>query len=337
EGLHKGYDRFQSLLSQLEIHGACVSTENANQKFIRSLPSSWSHVSLVIRTKPGVDSLSLDDLYNNLRVFKSDVKGSTGSSSSAQNVAFVSSESTSSTNDVSTAYGISTSSGYNSQRENSLVTLDGEGVDWAGHVEDEKENFALMAYSNSGSDTKNFQSSSKGLSKLLNTQMSTRDKSGLGSSDVEDSPVYDRFAKVEGMHVVPPPMTRNYMPPKSDLGIDELNFTYGPILYKTSESDATTSDFDSCETNSSVETLKSVIEPVVVEPKVVSQPKVWSDALIIEEYESDSDDEYVIKPSKEQEKPSFAFVNTVKHVKTPRETVKEQNTCSPSPKVNKRD
>ncbi|GKE93157.1 ribonuclease H-like domain-containing protein, partial [Tanacetum coccineum] len=34
-----------------------------------------------------------------------------------------------------------------------LVTLDGEGVDWTSHVEDEQENFALMAYSNSGSDT----------------------------------------------------------------------------------------------------------------------------------------------------------------------------------------
>ncbi|GKE92570.1 ribonuclease H-like domain-containing protein, partial [Tanacetum coccineum] len=88
---------------------------------------------------------------------------------------------------------------------------------------------------------------------------------------------------------------------------------------------------------SSVETLESVPEPIVVEPKVVSQPKVWSDALIIEEYESDNDDEYVIQPSKEQEKPSFAFVNTVKHVKTPRETVKEQNTYSPSPKADKRD
>ncbi|GKB94404.1 reverse transcriptase domain-containing protein [Tanacetum coccineum] len=67
EGLHKGYDTFQSLLSQLEIHG--------------------------------VDSLSFDDLYNNLRVFKSDVKGSTASSFSTQNVAFVS-ENTSSTNDT---------------------------------------------------------------------------------------------------------------------------------------------------------------------------------------------------------------------------------------------
>ncbi|GKA55056.1 ribonuclease H-like domain-containing protein [Tanacetum coccineum] len=271
-----------------------------------------------------------------------------------------------------------------------LVTLDGEGVDWTGHVEDEQENFALMAYSNSGSDTKveaqlvahqknqlryeekirfmkinlddktdvltyhkkllaeavkekeelktkleNFQSSSKGLSKLLNSQMSTRDKYGLGygnqihegvlsyekevlesvfdnrSSDVEDSPANDRFAKVKGMHAVPPPMTGNYMPSKSDVGIDESNFTYGPKQSKTSESNAKTSDFDSCETNSSVETLES--------------------------YESDSDDEYVIEPSKEQEKPSFDFVNTVKHVKTHRETIKEQNTCSPSPKVNKRD
>ncbi|GJR32002.1 hypothetical protein Tco_1108234 [Tanacetum coccineum] len=93
----------------------------------------------------------------------------------------------------------------------------------------------------------------------------------------------------------------------------------------------------SCESNSSTETLESVPGPVVVEPNVVSQPKVWPDAPIIEEYKSDSDDEYVIQPSKEQEKPSFAFVNTVKHVKTPRETVKEQNTYSPSPKANKRD
>ncbi|GJT13392.1 hypothetical protein Tco_0860434 [Tanacetum coccineum] len=43
-------------------------------------------------------------------------------------------------------------------------------------------------------------------------------------------------------------------------------------------------------------------EPVVNEPKVVSQPKVWSDAPIIEEYESDSDDEHVSLPTKENRK-----------------------------------
>ncbi|GKE82629.1 hypothetical protein Tco_1552629, partial [Tanacetum coccineum] len=111
------------------------------------------------------------------------------------------------------------------------------------------------------------------------------------SSDVKDSPVYDRLVKVEGMHASPPPMTRNYMPPKFDFGIDESQFTYGPKQSKTSESDAKTSNF--CESNSSVETLESMPEPVVVEPKVVSQPKVWSDAPIIEEHESDYDGEYV--------------------------------------------
>ncbi|GJX66961.1 ribonuclease H-like domain-containing protein [Tanacetum coccineum] len=125
EGLHKGYDRFQSLLSQLEIHGAGVSTEDANQKFLRSLPSSWSQVSLVMRTKTGVDNLSIDDLYNNLRVFESDIKGSNGSYSSAQNVAFVSSKSTNSTNDISTAYEVSTSFGYNSQRRDGLEMASG--------------------------------------------------------------------------------------------------------------------------------------------------------------------------------------------------------------------
>nr|GEZ72785.1 ribonuclease H-like domain-containing protein [Tanacetum cinerariifolium] len=48
EGLHKGYDRFQTLLSQLEIHGAGVSHEYANQKFLRSLPSLWSQVALIM-------------------------------------------------------------------------------------------------------------------------------------------------------------------------------------------------------------------------------------------------------------------------------------------------
>ncbi|GKC00948.1 hypothetical protein Tco_0987084 [Tanacetum coccineum] len=77
-------------------------------------------------------------------------------------------------------------------------------------------------------------------------------------------------------------------------------------------------------------------KPIVNKPKVVSEPKVWSDAPIIEEYESDSEDEHVSLPTKEHETPSFAFINTVKHVKTPRQTVKEQNTCSQSPKPDKK-
>ncbi|GJW08386.1 ribonuclease H-like domain-containing protein [Tanacetum coccineum] len=565
EGLHKGYDRFQSLLSQLEIHGAGVSTEDANQKFLRSLPSAWSQVSLIMRTKPGVDSLSFDDLYNNLRVFENDVKGSTASSSSTQNVAFVS-ENTSSTNDVSTAYSVSNPSGQNSQCEQTssysllanqsscpqldhedleqldeydleemdlkwqvamismrmkkfykktgrklqfdakepvgfdktkvecynchktghfarecrtkgnqdsrrrdawnsgnkdgrrsgkqedskaLVTIDGEGVDWTSHSE-EDEDYALMACNSSESDTEvtscsneckesyaklkklydaqreqlsdasieikaytqglkkveaqlvahqqgqlwyeqkikfmkidlddktdvltyhkkllaeamkekedlkakveKWHNSSKNLGKLLNTQMSANDKFGLGygdhrydgilsyenevlqsvfmnkESELEKQPLYDRFVTAGGMHVVPPPMTGNYMPSGPDIEVDYSQFTYGPKQTQPSESETQTSEFDTCESNISTEPSELVSEPVVNESNVECQPKVWSDAPIIEEYESDSEDEYVSIPTKEQETPSFAN----QQVKTPRETVKNRYTHSKNPKV----
>nr|GEY58814.1 ribonuclease H-like domain-containing protein [Tanacetum cinerariifolium] len=131
KGLHKGYDRFQTLLSQLEIYGAGVSHEDANQKFLRSLPSSWSQVALIMRTKPGLDTLSFNDLYNNLRVFKRDVKGTTASSSSnSQNVAFVSADNTSSTNDVCTAYSVSSPFVSKSQKERSASYTDKGGYDF---------------------------------------------------------------------------------------------------------------------------------------------------------------------------------------------------------------
>nr|GEW27005.1 hypothetical protein [Tanacetum cinerariifolium] len=77
-----------------------VSHEDEIQKFLKSLPFSWSQVALIMRTKLGFDTLSFDDLYNNLRVFECDIKGTTASLSNTQNVAFVSTNNTSSTNDI---------------------------------------------------------------------------------------------------------------------------------------------------------------------------------------------------------------------------------------------
>ncbi|GJT68004.1 ribonuclease H-like domain-containing protein [Tanacetum coccineum] len=169
--------------------------------------------------------------------------------------------------------------------------------------------------------------SSKNLGKLLNSQMSAYDKFGLGygdhryngilsyenevlqsvfkgkESDFENQPINDRFA--ERMHAVPPPMIGNYMPSRPDVEVDDSN----------------------------TEPSELVSEPVVNESNVESQPKVWSDAPIIEEYESDSEDECVSIPTKQQETPSFAN----KQVKTPRENVKNQSTHSQKPKVNKND
>ncbi|GJS60982.1 hypothetical protein Tco_0655766 [Tanacetum coccineum] len=35
----------------IEVHGAAVSNEDANQKFLRALPSSWNNVALIMRNK----------------------------------------------------------------------------------------------------------------------------------------------------------------------------------------------------------------------------------------------------------------------------------------------
>ncbi|GKA34775.1 putative ribonuclease H-like domain-containing protein [Tanacetum coccineum] len=140
------------------------------------------------------------------------------------------------------------------QKEDSkaLVTIDGEGVDWTNHSED--EDYALMALQNSSdSDNRgNFLHRNKAYSqglkkveayKLLNTQMSANDKFGLGygdhrydgilsyenevlqsvfmnkDSELEKQPLYDRFVTADGMHVVPSPMTGNYMPSGPDIEI----------------------------------------------------------------------------------------------------------------------
>ncbi|GJZ73605.1 hypothetical protein Tco_0637751 [Tanacetum coccineum] len=109
EGLDKTYDRFQKLISQLEIHGEVISREDGNLKLLRSLPLAWNNISLIMRNKSDLDTMSMDDLYNNLKVYEAKIKSQSSSNSNSHNVAFVSSENTSSTNEaVNTAHEVST-------------------------------------------------------------------------------------------------------------------------------------------------------------------------------------------------------------------------------------
>ncbi|GKC78362.1 hypothetical protein Tco_1129136, partial [Tanacetum coccineum] len=52
-----------------------------------------------------IDQTDINDLYNNLRVYENEMKRSSSSTSNSQNLAFLSSENTSSTNKVSTTSG----------------------------------------------------------------------------------------------------------------------------------------------------------------------------------------------------------------------------------------
>nr|GEY11312.1 ribonuclease H-like domain-containing protein [Tanacetum cinerariifolium] len=343
-------EMFQTLLSQLEIHGAGVSHEDANQEFLRSLPSSWSQVTLIMKTKPGLNTLSFDDLYNNLRVFDHDIKDTTASSSNTQNVAFVSAENTSSTNDVRRKLHFDTKDlvgfdktkvecfnchkmryfardcrakgnqdnrrrdvGYNGNktRDNgrrpvyqddskALVTIDGEDINWSGHVEEDAQNYAMMAYSFSNSGSNNevkscFKACEESYARLKKLFDDQRDKLGDASveitaytlalkkaSDLEDTPINDRFT--DGIHAVLPPMTGNYMPSGPDVEINYSKFTYGPKQTLADESNSKPSEYASCESDSSVETSTSMHEPAENASKVICEPKVWTNAPIIEKH-----------------------------------------------------
>ncbi|GKA26849.1 hypothetical protein Tco_0712958 [Tanacetum coccineum] len=124
EGLDKGFDRFQRLLTLLSIHGAELSTKDINSKFLRSLPSTWTNVSLIMRNKEGIDDMDIDDLYNTLKAHEGDVKGTTVSSSSSLNMAFVSKEITSSADELNTAYHVNSATGQSNKAHGSSSYVD---------------------------------------------------------------------------------------------------------------------------------------------------------------------------------------------------------------------
>nr|GFA71302.1 hypothetical protein [Tanacetum cinerariifolium] len=95
----KIHDRLQKLVSQLGIHGVSLSQEDVNLKFLRSLPSEWKTYTLIWRNKTELEDKSLDDLFNNLKIYESKVKHSSSLGTESPNLAFVSSTPTDSTND----------------------------------------------------------------------------------------------------------------------------------------------------------------------------------------------------------------------------------------------
>ncbi|GJS45613.1 hypothetical protein Tco_0595734 [Tanacetum coccineum] len=147
-----------------------------------------SEVAIIMRNKSDLDTMSMDDLYNNLKVYEAEIKGQSGSSSNSQNVAFVSSENTSSTNEaVNTAHEVSTvamltmrvkrflkKTGrnlnfngketvgfdktkvecYNYHKRGHFAREYGiGGYDWSFQAEEGPTNFALMAHLSSGSSS----------------------------------------------------------------------------------------------------------------------------------------------------------------------------------------
>ncbi|GJW27953.1 hypothetical protein Tco_0044828 [Tanacetum coccineum] len=102
ESLDSIFNRLQKIISQLAIFGENISQKDLNLKFLRILPSEWNTHVVVWRNKLDLDSMSFDDLYNNFKIVKQEVKRTVtlSSNSGSQNMAFVATPS--STNEVNT-------------------------------------------------------------------------------------------------------------------------------------------------------------------------------------------------------------------------------------------
>ncbi|GJT27365.1 hypothetical protein Tco_0907640 [Tanacetum coccineum] len=76
----------------LEILDEKLSQEDVNQKLLRSLSPEWNTHALVWRNKADLDIMSMDDLYNNLKVYEPEVKGMSSLINTAQEVSTTSTQ-----------------------------------------------------------------------------------------------------------------------------------------------------------------------------------------------------------------------------------------------------
>nr|GEW48370.1 retrovirus-related Pol polyprotein from transposon TNT 1-94 [Tanacetum cinerariifolium] len=203
--------------------------EDINLKFLRSLPNEWRTHTLIGRNKIDLEEQSLDDLFNSLKIYEAEVKSSSSASTSTQNIAFVSSSNTDSTNElVSVAASVSAVSAkipvsalpnidaddleeMDLKWQMAMLTVELQlpqertlykGVyDWSFQTEEEPTNYALMAFTSSSSSSDN------------------EDDYCTFESDesLPSSLIYDRYHSGDGYHLVPPLYTGTFMPPKPDL------------------------------------------------------------------------------------------------------------------------
>ncbi|GKB10620.1 hypothetical protein Tco_0844543 [Tanacetum coccineum] len=335
EGLDKTYDRFQKLISQLEIHGEVISQEDANLKLLRSLPSAWNNIALIMRNKFNLDTLSMDDLYNNLKVYKSKIKGKSSSIINSQNVAFVSLDNSSSTNEtVNNAHSVSAASSKDQASTASYVDdvmfsffsnqsnapqLDFEDLEQVDADDlkkmDLKWQVAMLTMrvkrfikktrrkiDLNDKETVGFNRTKvkcyncyrRGLESLEArivvhekneavyeediAFLNAKDKAGLGydsqinksevvnsvfnskESDVDDSPVNDRFKTGEGFHAVPPTYTGNYMPSRPDLSFAGLDDSVYKAKVSETITTASKTSKDSVEKSKTIRPSAPIIE-----------------------------------------------------------------------------
>nr|GEU97381.1 hypothetical protein [Tanacetum cinerariifolium] len=238
------------------------------------------------RKKPEIETLSLDDLFNNLKAYESEFKGTSNSTTNSHSVAFLSSSSTNNTTRaVNTAYGINTSSTQGAANSSTTV----ENLKCVKDPKEQNEQLVKDLRTTRVNDV----SYKTGLEsvearmllfkknesmyvediKLFKCDIYLRDlditelKRKLELATKEKDKILDKCKTRLGYNAIPPPYTGNFMPPKPDLVYPSLDdFVDESVVEK--------STFDSNEPKTiRKENGATIIEDWVFESNEEDEPK----------------------------------------------------------------
>nr|GEW36873.1 hypothetical protein [Tanacetum cinerariifolium] len=193
------------IVSHLEFMDIEIEHDDLNQKFLTSLPPEWLIHMIVWRNRSDLDTMSLDDLYNHLKVYESEVHKK--SESNSYNMAFISLAKHNNENEeVNTASVFTASTNVSTASANikaASISQDTACAYIASQSSETPTEFTLMAKTSTESEVFDnslcSKASSKDLDSLLKSQRLNKNKEGLRYSDV------------------PPPPAQVYSPPKKDL------------------------------------------------------------------------------------------------------------------------
>ena len=91
ESLDRIFTKLQKIVTQLTVFGIEVDLEDLNLKFLRSLPSKYHTNVTVWENKPEIESMKLNDLYNNFKLIEQRLKKARKLGTSSRSLALLSS------------------------------------------------------------------------------------------------------------------------------------------------------------------------------------------------------------------------------------------------------
>nr|GEU41354.1 hypothetical protein [Tanacetum cinerariifolium] len=282
ETLEQTFNRLQVIVGQLQFMDIKIEQDDLNQKFLTSLAPEWLMHTIIWRNRSDLDTMSLDDLYNHLKVYESEVQKK--SEPNSHNMAFISSTKHSIRNEdgntacIPTAStNVPTASASDSKRidnyrqgskakeqaTKAVMAIDGVGWDWS-YMANDEEDHALVA-----DEVAPIEFSLWPITMLKKLETLKEEKEGVdgklagllkASKDLDnliESQRSDKNKDGLGYSVVPPPAAQLYLSPKKDLSwtglsecADDTVIDYSrplPTVESTSRDDQNRNSFV-CET-----------------------------------------------------------------------------------------